>query len=190
MTFAFPDGLAPEVYPLAWLVGEWAGTGVIEHPAVPRADVSQRMVFGHDGGPYLSYSSSISLVAEDGGEGQMWASESGFWRVAPSIPDGVTLDQGQFPLEVLIADASGVMSRYLGAVGAGRIDLATDLIARTPSGADITGATRLYGLVAGDLLWAWDITGLGHPMHSYASAKLARVEHTDPAEPPTATSPT
>ena len=105
MSFVIPDGMAPEAYPVAWLVGEWRGHGVVEYPDVPRSDFTQRVVFDHDGGPYLSYTSTITLVGMDGEPGQVWSAESGFWRVAPDAPDGVQLKEGQHPLEVLLTDA-------------------------------------------------------------------------------------
>jgi len=175
VTFEFPDGLAPEVYPLAWLVGRWHGTGVVDYPGVPRLDIAQTVVFDHEGGPYLRYTSVMSTLGPDGLDGPAWASEVGFWRVPPAAPEGIDLAPGQHPVEALLSDASGVLSLYLGTVGNGRIDLATDLMARTPSGADMAAATRMYGLVAGDLLWAWDLAAFGHELHSYASARLTRV---------------
>jgi hypothetical protein len=175
VTFAFPEGLAPEVYPLAWLVGEWRGTGVVEYPGIPRLDVDQRVVVDHDGGPYLRYASVISVRGPEGTTGSVWASETGFWRVPSESPEGLELSDGERPVEALLADASGVLSLYLGAVGNGRIDLATDLMARTASGAEMASATRMYGLVEGDLLWAWDLAAFGHERRSYVSARLARV---------------
>jgi hypothetical protein len=175
VTFAFPDGLAPEAFPLAWLVGRWAGAGVIDYPEIPRLDVTQTVVFDHDGGPYLRYTSVMSARGPEGRDGPVWASEAGFWRVPSPAREGNDLAPGQYPVEALLADASGVLSLYLGTVGNGRIDLATDLMAHTASGADMTAATRMYGLVDGDLLWAWDLAAFGHELRSYASARLARV---------------
>jgi hypothetical protein len=174
VTFAFPDGLAPEVYPLAWLVGQWRGAGVVEYPGIPRFDVEQRVSFDHDGGPYLRYTSEILTRDAAGAEGTVWASEAGFWRVPPGAPEGLALPEGHHPVEALLADAAGVLSLYVGAIGDGRVDLATDFMAHTASGADMAGATRMYGLVEGDLLWAWDLAAFGHELRSYASARLVR----------------
>jgi hypothetical protein len=189
MPFVLPDpeGLAPEVYPLAWLVGRWQGPGVVGYPGIDETAFTQDVVFDHDGGPYLSYTSTIRLVvapddaaaieagaADD--EGPVWATESGYWRVPPERPDGLTEDQ--HPVELLLADPSGHVALYVGAVGKGRIDLVSDLIARTASGADVSAGKRLYGLVQGELMWAHDIAAFGHPMQSYASARLARVQTT------------
>ena len=176
MTFIIPDDLAPEVYPLAWLVGAWEGHGVINYPDIPTADFRQRIDFTHDGGPYLEYRSSISLMRPDGEEGQVWSVESGFWRVSPTRPDDIELEDFQHPIEVVLTDASGYVSVYVGAVGNGRIDVGTDLMARTASAPEVGGATRLYGLVNGELMWAWDLAAFGHELQSYASGRLSRVE--------------
>lgn len=185
MAFAIPEDLAPEVYPLAWLVGHWQGDGVVVYPTIPEARIRQDVVVGHDGGPYLSWSSTVRLVADgdvaDGdvadGEaadgGQVWATESGFWRLPPDHPEGLPADQRV--VELLLADPAGHLSLYAGSVGNGRIDLASDLVARTPDAAEVTAATRMYGLVGGELLWAWDIAAFGYPLQSYTSAQLRRV---------------
>ncbi|MBT0993948.1 FABP family protein [Cellulomonas sp. DKR-3] len=197
MAFVLPEGLAPEVYPLAWLVGRWHGEGVVGYPGVEETAFTQDVVFDHDGGPYLSYTSTIRLVVApddaaaldgDGGpetgdvaveDGPVWSTESGYWRVPPERPADLSADQ--FPVEVLLADPSGHVALYLGAVGNGRVDLASDLIARTATSAEISAGKRLYGLVNGELMWAHDLAAFGRPMQSYASARLARVEAADQA---------
>ena len=62
MAFSLPDGLAPEAYPLAWLVGRWRGEGVVDYPGIEETAFIQDVVFDHDGGPYLRYSSTIRLI--------------------------------------------------------------------------------------------------------------------------------
>jgi len=176
VTFAIPEDLAPEVYPLAWLVGTWEGHGVIDYPGIPATDFRQRIDFSHDGGPYLEYRSAITLMGDDGEDGQVWSVESGFWRVAPDAPADIELKDFQHPLEVVLTDASGYVSLYVGAVGNGRIDLGTDLMARTASAPAVAGATRLYGLVNGELMWTWDLAAFGNELQSYASARLSRVD--------------
>jgi THAP4-like, heme-binding beta-barrel domain len=212
MAFSLPDGLAPEVYPLAWLVGRWRGEGVVGYPGIEETAFTQDVVFDHDGGPYLRYTSTIRLIvvpddaasltedggaADDGeqeplrtaggvvpgaeaaetaaaGSGPVWSTESGYWRVASERPAG--LAENQYPVEVLMADPAGHLALYVGSIGNGRIDLVSDLIARTATAADVAAAKRLYGMVNGELMWAWDLAAFGHPMQTYASARLARVE--------------
>lgn len=178
MTFVLPnaDGLAPEVYPLSWLLGEWNGHGEVKYPGVERADIVQKAVFDHDGGPYLKYTSTVSLRGDDGAPGQVWAVESGFWRVPPQVPEGIQLKEGQHALEVILTDPSGLLTCYLGTIGNGRIDLATRFVAATESGPDVRGATRMYGNVRGELMWAWDLAAFGEELQSYMSAQLTRTD--------------
>ncbi|MDR2723413.1 MAG: FABP family protein [Cellulomonadaceae bacterium] len=62
MAFTFPDGLAPEIYPLAWLVGRWQGSGVLDYPGIGKHTILSDIVFDHDGGPYLRYEHTIRVV--------------------------------------------------------------------------------------------------------------------------------
>lgn len=171
MPFTLPEGLAPEVYPLAWLVGRWRGEGVVVYPEIPQAEIVQEVVVDHDGGPYLMWTSTVWLAGED--RARVWATESGYWRVPADRP--ADLPRDQHVVELLLVDPAGHLTLYAGQAGNGRIDLASDLVARTPDAAELTAATRLYGLVDGDLLWTWDIAAFGHPLQSYASARLSRV---------------
>ncbi|MFF1530753.1 FABP family protein [Cellulomonas sp. NPDC058312] len=191
MAFTLPEGLAPEMYPLAWLVGRWHGEGVVGYPGIEETAFTQDVTFDHDGGPYLSYTSTIRLVVApddasalaDGTDGTggtdaadespVWATEQGYWRIPPERPEGMGSEL--HPVELLLADPSGHVAVYVGATGNGRIDLVSDLIARTATGAEVTAGKRLYGLVQGDLMWAHDLAAFGHELQSYGSARLSRV---------------
>ena len=182
MVFVLPEGLVPEVYPLAWLVGHWRGGGVVVYPGIEEAAFVQEVHVEHDGGPYLRYTSTIRLVVVpddpeallDADPGPVWSTESGYWRVSPERT--AALAEDQFPVELVLADAAGHLSLYLGTVGRGRIDLTSDLIARTSTASDVAAGKRLYGHVHGELMWAWDLAAFGHPLQTYVSARLARVD--------------
>jgi hypothetical protein len=84
--------------------------------------------------------------------------------------------EGGFDIEVSLVHADGTSELYLGQIRGPRIDIATDAVVR-PAGAKAYAAgTRMYGLVDGHLLWAWDIAALGVELSSHASARLARAE--------------
>jgi len=194
MPFEFPEGLAPEVYPLAWLVGSWRGEGVVKYPGVPETPFVNDVVFDHDGGPYLRYESTLRVLDPQvpetvpaagewpehdaqaldaaAADAPVWSTESGYWRVSTDRPEG--LEDDRHPLEVLLADPAGRVSVYLGAVGNGRVDLASDVIARTSTATEVTASKRLFGFVEGQLLWVWELAAFGAPLQSYASAKLTR----------------
>lgn len=196
-----PEGLAPELVPLSWLVGVWEGTGVVEYPVGEDDDVrtyefGQRVSFSHDGLPYLNYSSTTWLLDD---EHTPLAAEMGYWRLdRPSEPGdrgpAMLLGEGPTPfgstesvealrnttdgfdVEAAIVHPTGVNELYVGRVKKGRIDLATDAVMRSPNAKEYSAATRLYGLVEGKLLWAWDIAALGRELTSHASGQLAKVD--------------
>ena len=107
MAFTLPDDLAPELYPLAWLVGAWRGYGILTYgETVPEQAVYQEMSFDHDGGPYLRQTTTIWTVDATrsknldfempGLQGasllapaQIWSTETTYWRpVGQEQPDG------------------------------------------------------------------------------------------------------
>jgi hypothetical protein len=161
--------LPAPLVPLAWLVGSWAGAGVVGYPTVPEAQFGQEVELSHDGRPFLSYSSRTWLLDGDGEKVRPLATESGFWRPGgPAASGGVEV-------EVLLAHPTGIVEIYLGIVDGPRADLATDVVARTATAKEYTAAKRLYGLVEGDLLWAMDMAAVGQPLQAHSSARLKRV---------------
>lgn len=200
--FTLDASVPAEVGPISWLIGVWEGTGVIDYPIGDErrtAEFGQRVSFSHDGLPYLNYASTTWLLGADGAEPVAHVAETGYWRLrralgpadpGPGLLPGVgartftTADEvdtlrspeGAFELEVAIVHPDGVSELYLGQVRAARIDLATDAVVRSATAKEYAAATRLYGLVDGHLLWAWDIAAFGQELRSHASARLARVE--------------
>ncbi len=171
---------------------------------VRRHEFGQRVGFSHDGLPYLNYSSFTWLFGEGGGTGSEGPTtplitETGYWRLSrpptegdpgPGMLPGVgprpfgtaasveTLRNAAdgFDVEVSLVHPTGVTELYLGRVKGPRVDLATDAVMRTESAKEYSAATRLYGLVEGDLLWAWDIAALGQELRTHASGRLRRVD--------------
>jgi hypothetical protein len=196
-----PTDLPADLAPLSWLIGVWEGTGVIDYPVGDerlQGEFTHRVSFSHDGGPFLNYSATATFLTEEGSPASALLAETGFWRLArpatdadagpallPPTADAVarTVDDveelraesGGFPIEVSLAHADGALELYLGEINGPRIDIATDAVVRS-SGAKVhTASSRMYGLVDGHLLWAWDIAALGTPLRSHASARLAKV---------------
>ncbi|WP_168626297.1 MULTISPECIES: FABP family protein [unclassified Cryobacterium] len=192
--------LPAELVPLSWLLGVWEGSGVVNFTTddgIVNHEFGQRISFSHDGFPHLNYSSYAWLLESD--PQQPLATETGYWRLSrpatsadpgPGMLAGVgepsygnadaveTLrnDDGGFDLEVSLLHPGGVSELYLGQVKGPRIDLATDAVMRSGTAKDHSASTRLYGLVEGHLLWAWDLAALGRELQSHASARLAKVE--------------
>lgn len=196
-----PTDLPADLAPLAWLIGVWEGTGVIDYPVGDdrlQGEFSHRVSFSHDGGPFLNYSATATFTGAAGSASIPLVAETGFWRLGRAATDAdagpgllpprheqsargvddveaLRAASGGFPLEVSIAHSDGVLELYLGEINGPRIDIATDAVVRTAGAKDYGSATRMYGLVDAHLLWAWDIAALGTPLRSHASARLARV---------------
>jgi hypothetical protein len=124
----------------------------------------QEVEFRHDGRPFLHYRSQAWLLDDEGNQVRPLASEVGYWRPKET------------GLEVLLTHPTGYVEIYLGAVDGPRIELATDVVARTETAKEYTAAKRMYGLVNGDLMWVMDMAAVGQPLQSHASAQLRRVE--------------
>ncbi|WP_345799870.1 FABP family protein [Microbacterium sp. AZCO] len=194
-----PTDLPADLVPLSWLIGVWEGTGVIDYEAGDRrfdGEFAHRVSFSHDGGDYLNYSATAWLL---GDERTPLVAEMGFWRLSRAATDadagpgllpatvtgaprsaddveGLRNGENGFDIEASIVHSDGVSELYLGQVRGPRIDIATDAVVRTAGAKVYAAASRMYGLVEGHLLWAWDIAALGGELASHASARLAKAE--------------
>ena len=181
--------LPAPLIPLAWLVGRWAGAGVAGYPTM-EGDLrfGQEVSFTHEGRPFLTYTSRTWLLDDEGRQVRPLASETGYWRPAAAQPgehaedpdadsDGPAGEQDGpgSPVEVLLAHPNGYVEIYHGAVDGPRVTLETDAVVRTRTAKDYAAATRMYGLVEGDLLWVMDMAAGGVRLTSHASARLKRV---------------
>jgi hypothetical protein len=197
-TFTLPEGLAPEVYPLAWLVGSWRGYGVLAYPGIPEQPFVHEMTFDHDGGPYLRCASTLwSVDAEHSssvpqetpgaegaarlGKAEVWATESAYWRPSPEQAEqssnGAPAEgRAGTAIEVLVAQPTGHVVVYVGDVRSARVDLVSDAVVRTAGAAEVSAGRRMYGLVQGELLWVEELAAFGHELQSYASGRLSRQE--------------
>ena len=165
------------------------------HDALPYLNYSSyTWLLGEDGG-----AAEASQEREEPRPTVPLVSEAGYWRLSRPPTDG---DPGPgmlpgggprpfstaasvevlrnasdgFDVEVSLVHPTGVTELYLGRVKGPRVDLATDAVLRTESAKEYSAATRLYGLVEGDLLWAWDIAALGQELKTHASGRLRRVD--------------
>jgi THAP4-like, heme-binding beta-barrel domain len=181
--------LPSPLIPLAWLVGRWAGAGVAGYPTM-EGDLrfGQEVSFTHDGRPYLTYTSRTWLLDDEGRQVRPLASETGYWRPAaaqpaehaenedaepdaePGAKPGPEGTAPGSPIEVLLAHPNGYVEIYHGSVDGPRVTLETDAVVRTRTAKDYAAATRMYGLVEGDLLWVMDMAAGGVRLTSHASA--------------------
>jgi nitrobindin-like protein len=167
-----PSDLNPALVPLAWLLGRWEGAGVVGYPTIESANFGQELEVTQDGRTFLRWDSRSWLLGDDGAKVRPLATESGFWRVAGPAPEA---EGGGTAVEFLLAHPTGYVEIYVGTVDGPQINLRTDVVARTQTAKEYSAATRIYGLVGGDLLWAMDMAAVGQPLQSHTSAQLKRV---------------
>ncbi|MFG6202503.1 FABP family protein [Nonomuraea sp. NPDC050451] len=154
----------PDLEPIAFLLGRWEGAGVGGYPTIESFNFGQEIEFGHNGKPFLSYVSRTWLLDQDGNRVKPLATESGYWRVQPDRQ-----------IEVVLAHPTGIVEIYIGEVVFHKIELRTDVVARTASAKEYTAGHRLYGLVNGNLMWAYEMAAVGHPLTDHMSAELKKV---------------
>ncbi len=149
---------------LAFLLGEWRGLGVGGYPDVPEFRYEQELSFTHDGRPFLAYTSQSWLLDDDGARLRPSGTERGFWRPGAAPRD----------VEVLLAHPTGIVEVYVGEVVFNKIELASDVVARTSTAKAVTALARLYGLIEGDLAYAIDMAAVEQKLQSHLSARLRR----------------
>lgn len=198
-----PTDLPADLGPLSWLLGVWEGTGVIDYATAEHhyeGEFAHRVSFSRDGGSYLNYSAEAWYIVPGEEEARVsLVAEIGYWQLSRSATDAdagpgllpavVTAEprtaddvellrnaEGGFDLEVTIVHSDGVSELYLGQIRGPRIDIATDAVMRPATAKPYSAASRMYGLVDGHLLWAWDIAAMGHELGAHASARLAKVD--------------
>jgi hypothetical protein len=150
--------------PLSFLVGSWRGLGVVGYPTIEEQRYEQELVFAHDGRPFLEYSSRTWILDADGNRVKASAREAGWWRPGKQPRD----------VEVLLAHPSGIVEVYVGEVVFHKVELQTDVVARTETAKQVSALHRLYGLVEGDLAYAVDLAAVDQGLQPHLSARLQR----------------
>lgn len=152
--------------PLSFLVGTWRGLGVVGYPTIEEQRYEQEIVFDHDGRAFLSYESRTWILDAEGARVKQSARETGWWRPGKEPRD----------VEVLLAHPTGIVEVYVGEVVFRKIELTTDVVARTQTAKSVNALHRLYGIVEdGDLAYAIDMAAVDQARQPHLSAKLKRV---------------
>lgn len=151
----------PDVAPIAFLLGEWEGTGEGAYPPnVAPFAYRETVRFWHSGKPFLAYQQRTT--ASD--DGRPLHTEMGFWRMTPA---------GE--VEVVMAHGTGFAEVELGSAAGQRIALRSSVVARTPSAKEVTALER-HVSVEGDVLRYQLRMGMrGEPSTWHLTATLRRV---------------
>ena len=163
-----PD-LHPALLGLLPFVGLWRGRGQGGFPQPADFDFAQEVRISHDGRPFLMYESRAWQLDGDSKPVGPSVREFGYWR--PVLVDDRPTDD----MEATMISPDGVMELYLGRATGTRLEMEADAIVRTPSGTNVTGGHRLFGIVDGALLYAHEMAANGEGPHPHLSARLIRV---------------
>ncbi len=189
--FVLPDDLPIELTPFAFLLGNWKGSGVVSY-GTGDTEFLQTISFTALPDGKIDYASNVTDLS-----GKPISSERGYWMLSrpndesdagPGLLPGsgvsaITVREdlelwrnksGGFDIEALIIQPTGVAELYFGEIKGARIDIATDAVLRSPNAKEYSSGKRMWGLVEGALLWAWDMAAIGNPLKSHASARLVR----------------
>ena len=159
--------LHEQCLPLLPLVGVWRGEGEAVYPTIEGPyRYGQQITFAHDGRPFLFYETRAWLLTADREVIRPAAREVGFWR-----------PQQDETIEVLVVHASGISEVYYGRPrNQTSWEISTDAVLRTATAKEVTGATRLYGIVdGGDLAYVEERSMAGRPLQPHISARLQRI---------------
>ena len=163
MAFTIPEGLHPDLNPLAWMIGTWRGKGRGEYPTIEPFEYAHEIVFNHDGRPFMNYYSRSWIIDAEGEIIRPAASEAGFWRVKENNV-----------LEVVISHNTGISEGWVGQFDGPKIQLVMDQGYSAPTAKIVTAGVRLYGLVAGELFYAYDMAAEGQELQAHIWSTLER----------------
>ena len=164
MPFEIPDNIHPHCAPLAWLLGAWRGNGEGDYPTIEKFGWGQELLFQQDGRPFFHYMARGWVVDADGTKVRDAQQETGFLRCH---------EGGE--VELLLTHNTGISELWLGKVDGPRLQLTTDAVMRTATAQEVTGGQRMYGLVEGDLWYAYDMAAVGQPLQPHLWGKHVRI---------------
>ncbi|MGY5318057.1 FABP family protein [Neomicrococcus lactis] len=205
MAIEIPTDLTPELVPLSWLIGTWEGMGRLGEGEADDEYFVQRVEFRATGLPYLEYRSESWVSDNTGTKLRPLGIELGFWQLERPLEDAdggpgmipgdlypvlrsaedvekLRNDDGGFDIQVSITHPRGLTEMYYGQIKGPQIHVATDLVMRGTHSKEYASATRIYGLVNGDLFWRWDASIGGNELAAHASAALKKIAAQAPVE--------
>ena len=164
MTFEIPADLNPALMGLAWMRGRWDGSGFREWPGQDTIAFGIQVDITDNGDDFLHYLAQLFEVDADGLPVKPLMMETGFWRA-----------NSDATVDAVMCSPDGYAEVWYGSLQPGRVDLTTDVVARTPNArVEYTAGRRLYGNVDGKLMYSFDRATGDQPLRPFVWATLER----------------
>lgn len=155
-----PAALHPDVAPLGFLLGRWAGEGEGGYPTVEDFAYGEEITVSHVGKPFLTYAQRTWSLDD----GRPLHAETGYWR-CPS-PGRV---------ELVIAHPNGLVEVSEGELDGSALVLASTTVARTASAKEVDAIVRRIEVVGERYGYELDMAAVGVPLTFHLRGVLRRV---------------
>ena len=152
----------PDVEPIGFLVGTWRGEGHGVYPTIASFDYSEEIRFtAVPGKPFLTYQQRTWALDDQ----RPLHAETGYWRPKP---------EGR--LEVVLAHPTGIAEIEEGTIAGDTISLVATTIGRSGTAKEVTGLSRRFEFVGGDVLrYEVHLAAVGQPLQGHLTAELKRI---------------
>src|ERR1041384_4510801 len=146
---------------IAFLLGTWRGEGSGEHRPIDAFRYTEELRFWHVGKPFLAYTQRTA----NADTGAPMHAEMGYWRpVAPGR------------IEMVIAHPTGIAEVQEGSIDGTTIDVATEVVVRTPTAKEVTRLERTFTIDGDVMRYTLRMAAVGRDLTEHLRAELRRVE--------------
>lgn len=162
--------IAPEVAPLAAMVGVWEGTGQGHYPTIESFRYTERIELSPVLGKALLSYRSVTRSADDG---RALHGEAGWLRLVDGDTVELVVAQGPGLVEL----AEGLIEPEPDSDGSSlELVLASTMVAGTTTAKDVTSIERRYRAGGDSLTYELAMAAVGQPLTHHLSGRLHRVE--------------
>jgi len=152
--------LHPDIAPLSFLLGRWAGEGEGFYPTIEPFAYGEEITISHVGKPYLAYAQRTWSLED----GRPLHAETGYWRCP-----------GAGRVELVVAHPNGIVEVAEGSLTGAVLALSSTAVARTSTAKVVDGVVRRVQVTGDRLAYELDMAAVGVALAGHLRATLHRV---------------